>query len=67
MSSYDSRFEHELKKRIAAEMERLRGELGLGIAVTDYAKYQNYIGRIASLRRVTDEFCPDIQTIIDKG
>lgn len=67
MSSYDSRFERELKKRIAAEAERLLEELVAGVAVTDYAKYQNYVGRLASLRRITEEFCPEIQTIIDKG
>lgn len=67
MSSYDSRFEHELKKRIEQELERLRGELEVGIAVTDYAKYQNYLGRIHSLKRVVDEFCDDVQKIIDKG
>ena len=67
MSSYDSRFERELKKRIGEEVERLLDELVIGTAVTDYAKYQNYLGRIASLRRVTEEFCPEVQSIIDKS
>ena len=67
MSSYDVRFERELKKRIGEEAGRLLEELVAGVAVTDYAKYQNYIGRITSLRRVTEEFCPEVQTIIDQG
>jgi hypothetical protein len=67
VSSYDARFERELKKRIAQELERLRNDLEVGIAVTDHAKYQNYVGRIAALKRVTNEFCPEIQTIIDQG
>lgn len=67
MTSYDSRFERELQKRIEEELQRLRTELEIGIAVTDHAKYQNYIGKIAALKRVVDEFCPEIQTIIDKG
>ena len=67
MSSYDSRFERELKKRIGEEVLRLLDDLAAGVAITDHAKYQNYVGRIASLRRVTDEFCPEVQTIIDKG
>lgn len=67
MSSYDSRFERELRKRINEEIERLTGNLVMGSAITDYAKYQNNIGRIAALTQVANDFCPEVQTIIDKG
>lgn len=67
MSSYDSRFERELRKRIGEELDRLRGVLEVGVAITDHAKYQHCVGQIAAFKRVTDEFCPEVQTIIDKG
>jgi len=67
VSSYDARFERELKKRIGQELTRLREALEIGVAITDHAKYQNYIGQIAAFKRVTDEFCGEVQTIIDEG
>lgn len=67
MSSYDSRFERELQKRIGEELVRLREDLELGTAIKDYAQYRDYIGRIASLKRVAIEFCPEVQAQIDKG
>jgi hypothetical protein len=67
VSSYDARFERELKKRIGAELARLREVIEVGVAITDHAKYQNYIGQIAALKRVTDEYCQEVQTNIDKG
>lgn len=67
MSSYDSRFERELHKRIAEEIERQRDILAAGVAVTDHAKYQNHVGRIAALKQVSEVFCPEIQTDINKG
>lgn len=67
MSSYDSRFERELRAMIKKERERLLESLEVGVAITDHAKYREYVGRLAALKRVTDEFCPEIQTIIDKG
>ena len=66
MSSYDARFERELRKRIAEERERLLNDLEIGIAITDYAKYRDYVGKLAALKRVTDEFCPEVQNIIDQ-
>lgn len=67
MSSYDSRFERELQKRIGEELERLKEVISVGTAVTDYAKYQNCIGRIAALTQVSKDFCSEVQAIIDKG
>lgn len=67
MSSYDSRFEQELAKRINDELTRLREDLEVGVAIKDYAKYQNQIGRIFALKRVIEEFFPDVQGIINKG
>lgn len=67
MSSYDARFERELKKLIAEELQRLREALEVGVAITDHAKYQNYVGQIAAFKRVAEEFCPEVQTAIDRG
>jgi len=67
VNSYDGRFERELKKRIGEERARLLGELEAGVAVTDYAKYQNYVGQLSALKRVAGEYCDDARTIIDKG
>ena len=67
MSSYDVRFDRELQKRIGEELERLREVLEVGVAITDHAKYQHYVGQIAAFKRVVNEFCPEVQTLIDKG
>jgi hypothetical protein len=67
VSSYDSRFERELKKRISEELDRLGEILESGQAIKDYAEYKNYVGQIAAFKRVAHDFCLEVQTIIDKG
>jgi hypothetical protein len=66
VASLNSQFEHELAKRIGEELGRLRGELESGIAVTDYAKYQNYVGKIAAYMRVMTDFCSEVNDTINK-
>jgi hypothetical protein len=61
-----SRFEYELGKLITAEIERLRGEIEAGL-LKDYAQYQNYVGKIASLRRVNEEFIDEANKKANEG
>jgi hypothetical protein len=60
------RFEVELKKLVGAEIERLRDELEAGLAVKDYAQYKDYVGRLASLRKVLGEYYDEVQTKLNK-
>jgi len=62
-----TRFEHELKKLIASEVERLTGELAAGMAVKDYAHYQNYVGRITALMQVGETFCEEVNRKLNEG
>ena len=61
-----ARFEGELKKRIGQEIERLLEELELGVAVKDYADYKKYVGRLAALRSVTNDYCGEVQTKLNQ-
>ena len=61
-----ARFEAELRKRIGEELERLASELAAGLAVKDYAQYQNYVGRIGALNTVLAEYIDDVNTAINK-
>ena len=61
-----ARFEVELKKRIAEEIERLKTNLVAGEAIKDYAQYQNYVGRLAALNLVIGEYFGDVQTTLNK-
>lgn len=60
------RFEVELKKRIGAEIERLQDELSAGM-LKDFAQYQNYCGQVAALKRVTDEYCSEVEKKLNEG
>lgn len=61
-----ARFEIELKKRIGEEIERLRDVLAAGLAVKDFAQYQNYAGRITALKAVIDEYCGEVETRLNQ-
>jgi hypothetical protein len=61
-----TRFEHELRKRIAQEVERLTGDLAAGMAVKSYDQYQNYVGRIKALMQVAEEFCAEVETKLNE-
>ena len=61
-----ARFEAELASRINEEAGRLRDDLEAGLAIKDYAQYQNYIGKLAAYRRVLTEFYDDVQTKLNK-
>jgi hypothetical protein len=59
-------FEVELKKIIAAEIERICTNLALGTAVPDYAEYKFLTGQINALNRVADAYCDEVNDIIAK-
>jgi len=61
-----TQFESELKKIIAAEIERLRDVLDGLASIQDFAAYRYHVGQIHALRRVSDAYCEEINTIISK-
>jgi hypothetical protein len=62
----NSLFESELKKVIAQEIERLRGIFEAGLAIKDYAEYRYHVGQLHALRRVSESYCSEVQTLINK-
>lgn len=57
-------FEHELRKLINKEVDRLKENLTNGQAVADFAAYQQIVGQIRGLRACL-EFCDEARTICD--
>jgi len=64
MLTYNTLFEHELKKIILAEIERVTDILANGSAI-DYAEYKQQVGRIQGLRAALD-YCDEASSIISK-
>jgi hypothetical protein len=65
MLTYSDAFERELQKLIVAEVERLLGNLGHGMGVTDYANYMKIVGEIAGLRKAL-EFCEEARLVVNE-
>lgn len=66
MLTGNTQFEIELKKLIAAEIERLRDDLETGHAVIDHSKYREYVGELRALRKVVNSYCDEANQINDK-
>jgi hypothetical protein len=64
MLTYNSLFEHELKKIILSEIERLTDVLANGSPI-DYADYKQQVGRIQGLKQALD-YCDEATSIISK-
>ena len=64
MLTYNTLFEHEFKKIILAEIERVTDILASGSAI-DYADYKQQVGRIQGLRAALD-YCDEASSIISK-
>jgi hypothetical protein len=64
MLTYNTLFEHELKKIILAEIERVADVLANGSPI-DYAEYKQQVGRIQGLRAALD-YCDEASSIISK-
>jgi hypothetical protein len=66
MQTLNTQFEHELKKLIDVDIERLTDILELGVAVRNFDDYRHYAGQILALKRVRDSYCDEANTIIAK-
>ncbi len=65
MQTYSTAFERELIKLIQEQIDELLSRLAAGVAVTDYATYQNYVGKIASFQKAI-ELCDEANEILKK-
>ncbi len=65
MLTYSDVFERELRKIIVAEIDRLLGNLGHGMGVTDHAAYMKIVGEIAGLRRAL-EACDEARSFANE-
>jgi hypothetical protein len=66
MLTVNTQFEHELKKLIEDEIDRIKDILGVGMAVKDYAEYRFHVGQIEALNKVSSSYCDEVTTIISK-
>jgi hypothetical protein len=66
LQTVSTQFELELKKRLREEIVRLSDVLIAGTAITDYPKYQNIVGQISALGRVTETYCDEVTTTINE-
>lgn len=64
--SLSTQFEHELKKRIDEELTRLLDILRTRTAVDSFDVYHYLVGQIDALERVTESYCDEVNTILDK-
>jgi hypothetical protein len=62
----NTQFELELKKLIAADLERLTENIFNRGTVTDFAEFKYRVGEINTLKRIETEFCDAINTTINK-
>jgi hypothetical protein len=60
-------FEHELRKLISTEIDRLKDILaGGGAAIPDYASYLHHVGQIAALRKVEHAYCEEVENKLNE-
>jgi hypothetical protein len=58
-------FEHELRKLILEEIERIKEILASGLSVIDYTEYKHHTGQIRALNTVLER-CDEVASIISK-
>jgi hypothetical protein len=62
----NTQFEHELRKVISDDIDRIKDILADGKAVPDYAEYKRLVGEIAGMRRVAHDYCEEVETKLSK-
>lgn len=66
MLTGNTQFEHELRKVIATEIERLKDILADGKGISDFAEYKFRTGQIEGLRRVAHDYCEEVESKLNK-
>jgi len=66
LQTLNTQFEHELKKLIEDEVERIKDILAVGMAVKDYAEYRFHVGQIEALNKISTSYCDEATSIINK-
>jgi hypothetical protein len=64
MLTYQTFYQHELKKLIVAEIDRLMENLGNGMSTPDFPSYKHQVGIIEGLRRAL-QLCDEAEAIAD--
>jgi len=59
MLTGNTQFEYELHKLIDAELQRIEGVLGAGLAVKDIADYREFVGQMNGLKRAK-AYCDEV-------
>jgi hypothetical protein len=65
VTTLNTQFEHELKKRLDEERLRIAEILCAGQAVKDYAEYCQYVGQYRAVSLVADSICDEVNTTIN--
>ena len=66
MLTTNTQFEHELKRLIDADIDRIKDILANGSGVSNHDAYKQYVGEISALRRVSHSFCEEVNTKMNK-
>lgn len=64
--TFNTQFEHELKKLIKARMVDIADILCAGQVPKDHADYRHLVGQFQALRLVHDDFCELINTTLNQ-
>lgn len=67
MLTVNNQFEHELRKLISTEIDRIKDILADGAGVPDFTTYRDYVGQIAGLRRVAHSYCEEVETKMNEA
>ena len=66
MLTYNAFFQHELKKLIELEIDRLADEMISGYSIDDFPSYRHHIGQIKGLRKAL-ELCDEAERLANGG
>ena len=66
MLTTNTQFEFELKKLIDVEIDRIKDILAAGSGLQDDRTYQNWVGQVNALRRVSHDYCDEVNTKMNK-
>ena len=66
MLTTNTLFEHELKRIIDADIDRIKDILAAGDGVPNFETYKRYVGEIAAMRRVAHDYADEVNSKLNK-
>lgn len=66
MQTFNTQFEHELRKVIEARMVEIAEILTAGQAIKTLDDYRKFVGEFQGLKQVIDSYCGEVNTTLSK-